>query len=234
LRVMETRVFSVKGRRLLEIRDPKSSDAQRCASQPAAWFAECWLRSRQPNPYAGRVIDPRVRLRRTEDGRLAHDAQLRSAYDLPKSLQPKAKAALHEIWMAETKADATTAFNQFVAAFGAKYPKAVECLVKDRETLLAFYDFPAEHWIHIRTSNPIESTFATIRHRTERTKGCLTRDGMLSMIFKLGMSAEKNWRRLRGFEWLAKVINGVKVRDGIEVQQRVSKADHQTPRRVAA
>jgi transposase-like protein len=153
---------------------------------------------------------------------------------LPKSLQPKAKAALHEIWMAATKADATTAFNQFVVTFGAKYPKAVECLVKDREALLAFYDFPAEHWIHIRTSNPIESTFATIRHRTERTKGCLTRDGMLSMIFKLGMSAEKNWRRLRGFEWLAKVISGVTFRDGIEVQQRVRKADNQTPRRAAA
>jgi transposase-like protein len=153
---------------------------------------------------------------------------------LPKSLQPKAKAALHEIWMAETKADATTAFNQFVVAFGAKYPKAVECLAKDRETLLAFYDFPAEHWIHIRTSNAIESTFATIRHRTERTKGCLTRDGMLSMIFKLGMSAEKNWRRLRGFEWLAKVISGVTFRDGIEVQQRVRKADNQTQRRTAA
>ena len=153
---------------------------------------------------------------------------------LPKSLQPKAKAALHEIWMAETKAQALVAFGQFVTTFEAKYPKAVECLVKDREALLAFYDFPAEHWIHIRTTNPIESTFATIRHRTERTKGCLTRDGMLSMIFKLGMSAEKNWRRLRGFEWLAKVINGVKFRDGIEVQQRVRKADHQTPRRAAA
>ena len=111
---------------------------------------------------------------------------------LPKSLQPKAKAALHEIWMAETKAQALVAFEQFVTTFEAKYPKAVECLVKDREALLAFYDFPAEHWIHIRTTNPIESTFATIRHRTDRTKGCLTRDGMLSMIFKLGMSAEKN------------------------------------------
>jgi putative transposase len=153
---------------------------------------------------------------------------------LPKSAQPKAKAALHEIWMAETKADATSAFNQFVAAFGPKYPKAVECLVKDREALLALYDFPAEHWSHIRTSNPIESTFATIRHRTARTKGCLTRDGMLSMIFKLGMSAEKNWRRLRGFQWLAKVIEGVKFRDGIEVQQRVRKAGNQAPRRIAA
>jgi transposase-like protein len=153
---------------------------------------------------------------------------------LPKSLQPKAKAALHEIWMAETKLQALVAFGQFVTTFEAKYPKAVECLVKDRDALLAFYDFPAEHWIHIRTTNPIESTFATIRHRTDRTKGCLTRDGMLSMIFKLGMSAEKNWRRLRGFEWLAKVIDGVKFRDGIEVQQRVRKADHQTPRRAAA
>ena len=153
---------------------------------------------------------------------------------LPKSLQPKAKAALHEIWMAETRADALIAFNQFVAAFEPKYPKAMECLVKDREALLAFYDFPAEHWMHIRTSNAIESTFATIRHRTERTKGCLTRDGMLSMIFKLGMSAEKNWRRLRGFQWLAKLVEGVKFRDGIEVQQRVRKAGNQAPRRIAA
>ena len=153
---------------------------------------------------------------------------------LPKSLQPKAKAALHEIWMAETRTDALVAFEQFVTAFGAKYPKAVECLTKDRAELLAFYDFPAEHWIHIRTSNAIESTFATVRHRTERTKGCLTRDGTLSMIFKLGQSAEKRWRRLRGFEWLAKVIGGVKFRDGIEVQQRVRKASNQTPRRIAA
>ena len=153
---------------------------------------------------------------------------------LPKSVQPKAKAALHEIWMAETKPQALVAFAQFVTTFEAKYPKAVECLVKDRDALLAFYDFPAEHWIHIRTTNPIESTFATIRHRTERTKGCLTRDGMLSMIFKLGMSAEKNWRRLRGFEWLAKVINGVPFCDGIEVQQRAPKTDDQTPRRAAA
>lgn len=153
---------------------------------------------------------------------------------LPKSVQPKAKAALHEIWMAETKVQALAAFEKFVAAFGAKYPKAVECLAKDREALLAFYEFPAEHWIHIRTSNAIESTFATVRHRTERTKGCLTRDGMLAMIFKLGMGAERNWRRLRGFQWLAKVIDGVKFRDGIEVQQRVRKASNQAPSRIAA
>jgi len=153
---------------------------------------------------------------------------------LPKALQPKAKAALHEIWMAETRQDALVAFKRFADTFGAKYPKAVECLTKDRESLLAFYDFPAEHWIHIRTSNAIESTFATVRHRTERTKGCLTRDGMLAMIFKLGMSAQKNWRRLRGFEWLAKVIGGTKFKDGIEVQQRVRKPGNQAPRRIAA
>ncbi len=137
---------------------------------------------------------------------------------LPRSVQPKAKAALHEIWMAETKASAQEAFDEFIASYGAKYPKATECLAKDREALLAFYDFPAEHWIHIRSSNVIESSFATVRHRTDRTKGCLTRDGMLAMIFKLGLSAERSWRRLRGFEWLAKVVNGVKFRDGIEVQ----------------
>lgn len=197
----------------------------------------------------GLAIPPRLAI---GDGALGFWAALREIYPetrqqrcwvhktanilnyLPKSLQPKAKAALHEIWMAETKAQALVAFEQFVAAFGAKYPKAVECLVKDREVLLAFYDFPAEHWIHIRTSNAIESTFATIRHRTERTKGCLTRDGMLSMIFKLGVSAERGWKRLRGFEWLAKVISGVKFRDGMEVQQRVRKAGNQTLRRAAA
>ena len=144
------------------------------------------------------------------------------------------KADLREIYGAPTRAAATAAIDMFADKYGAKYDKAVACLTKDREALLAFYEFPAEHWIHIRTTNPIESTFATIRHRTERTKGCLTRDGMLSMIFKLGMSAEKNWRRLRGYPWLAKVIDGVKFRDGIEVQQRVRKTGNQAPRRAAA
>lgn len=153
---------------------------------------------------------------------------------LPRALAPKAKAALHEVWMAETQADANRAFDQFIATFGAKYPKAVECLAKDRAELLAFYDFPAEHWIHLRTSNPIESSFATVRHRTHRTKGCLTREGMLAMIFKLGMGAERGWKRLRGFHWLAKVIDGVKFRDGIEVQQRVRKTSTHAPRRIAA
>lgn len=153
---------------------------------------------------------------------------------LPRALQPKAKAALHEIWMAETRAEANRAFDQFIATFSAKYPKAVECLAKDRAELLAFYDFPAEHWIHLRTSNVIESSFATVRHRTDRTKGCLTRDGMLAMIFKLGMGAERSWKRLRGFQRLAKVIAGVKFHDGIEVPQRVRKTASQAPSRIAA
>jgi len=153
---------------------------------------------------------------------------------LPRSVQPRAKAALHEIWMAETKASAQVAFDQFVAGYGAKYPKASECLAKDRDALLAFYDFPAEHWTHIRSSNVIESSFATVRHRTDRTKGCLTRDGMLAMIYKLGVCAERSWRRLRGFEWLAKVVGGVKFRDGIEVQNVVRLNRKHQPSRIAA
>lgn len=153
---------------------------------------------------------------------------------LPKAIQPKAKQALAQIWMAETKADAIVAFDQFVHSYRAKYPKAVECLAKDREALLAFFDFPAEHWIHIRSTNVIESSFATIRHRTDRTKGCLTRDGMLAMLFKLGMSAQQHWRKLRGFEWLAKVIRGVKFRDGIEVRSEKRTSLRQEDSRVAA
>ena len=135
---------------------------------------------------------------------------------LPKSAQPRAKQALHEIWQAETKADAEKAFDLFIESYEAKYPKATICLQKDREEMLAFYDFPALHWQSIRTSNPIESTFGTIRHRTKRSKGCLSRDGMLQMMFKLGQCAER-WRRLRGFGYLAKVIEGTAFIDGIEV-----------------
>ena len=134
-----------------------------------------------------------------------------------KSVQPKMKTALHDIWQADTKEDAERAFDQFEELFEAKYPKAVLCLQKDREELLAFYDFPAQHWQSLRTTNPIESTFGTIRHRTKRSKGCLTRDGMLHMIFKLAECAQRNWRRQRGFSYLAKVITGVRFRDGIEV-----------------
>ena len=132
------------------------------------------------------------------------------------------------------QANAETAFDRFVTNYAAKYPKATECLAKDRAALLAFYAFPAEHWIHIRSSNVIESSFATIRHRTDRTKGCLTRDGMLAMIYKLGQSAERSWRRLRGFEWLAKVVEGVKFRDGIEVKNEVRVTRKHQPSRVAA
>jgi putative transposase len=137
----------------------------------------------------------------------------------PKSSQPKAKQSLHAIWQAETKADAETAFDLFITTYEAKYPKATLCLQKDHEELMAFYDFPAQHWQSIRTSNPIESSFATIRHRTKRSKGCLSRDGMLHMMFKLGQCAEKNWRRLRGFDYLAKLVTGIKFKDGIEVTE---------------
>jgi putative transposase len=136
---------------------------------------------------------------------------------LPKSLQSKAKRALQEIWMAETKKDALVAFDAFVETWSPKYEKAVECLTKDRDTLLAFYDFPAEHWKHLRTSNPIESSFATVRHRTVRSKGCLSNKTALAMIYKLAEAAEKNWRRLDGHNQLPKIILGVKFTDGIEV-----------------
>jgi transposase-like protein len=136
---------------------------------------------------------------------------------VPKSIQPKIKQALHEIWQAETRQDAYRAFDLFIETYEAKYPKATLTLQKDREELLAFYDFPAPHWQSLRTTNPIESTFGTIRHRTKRAKGCLSRDGMLHMMFKLSECAAKNWRRQRGFNYLAKVITGVKFKDGIEV-----------------
>lgn len=136
---------------------------------------------------------------------------------LPKSSQAKAKELLQDIWQAERRENAIKAFDHFIKVYKAKYPKATTCLEKDREDLLAFFDFPAQHWQSIRTSNPIESTFGTIRHRTKRSKGCLSRSGMLHMMFKLGQCAEKKWRRLRGFNYLAKVITGVKFRNGIEV-----------------
>ena len=136
---------------------------------------------------------------------------------LPKSLQSKAKRALQEIWMAETKKDALIAFDAFVETWSPKYEKAVGCLTKDRDVLLAFYDFPAEHWKHLRTSNPIESSFATVRHRTVRSKGCLSNRTALAMIYKLAEAAEKSWRRLDGHNQLPKIILGIKFADGIEV-----------------
>ncbi len=134
---------------------------------------------------------------------------------LPKSLQPKAKAALQEIWMAETKEDAEKAFDSFLDRFGDKYPKAAECLRKDREDLLAFYDFPAVHWVHIRTTNPIESTFSTVRLRTRKTRNCGSRETILAMVFKLIQSAEKRWKRIKGFDLIGEVIGGVVFKDGV-------------------
>jgi len=134
---------------------------------------------------------------------------------LPKGLQAKAKADLQEIWMAERRAAAEQAFEYFLAAYQTKYPKATECLAKDRHTLLTFYDFPAEHWPHIRTTNPIESTFATVRLRTAKTRGCVSRAGLLAMVFKLTKSAEQRWRRLKGAPRLAQVIQGLRFKDGL-------------------
>ena len=117
---------------------------------------------------------------------------------VPKYLQPKVKTSLHNIWQAETREKAEEMLNLFIETYDEKYPKATQCLIKDKEEIMVFYDFPAEHWQSLRTTNPIESTFATIRHRTKRSKGCLSRNGMLHMMFKLGECAEKNWHRLRG------------------------------------
>ena len=143
---------------------------------------------------------------------------------LPKSQHSKAKRALQEIWMAETKKDALAAFDACVETWGIKYDKAVECLIKDREALLAFYDFPAEHWKHLRTTNVIESSFATIRHRTVRSKGCLSNKTALAMIFKLAEAAERSWRRLDGHNQLPKLILGVRFADGIEVVRSQAQA----------
>ncbi len=135
---------------------------------------------------------------------------------MPKSIQPKAKDMLHEIWMAETKLLADQAFDAFVETFKAKYPAAVECLVKDRDVLLTFYDFPAEHWKHIRTTNPIESMFATVRLRHRRTKGNGSRVACLAMVFKLAESAQRRWRVLNGYQLIPDVISGVPFVDGIK------------------
>ena len=137
---------------------------------------------------------------------------------LPKSQQPKAKRALQEIWMANTKAVAELAFDAFIESYTPKYEKAADCLAKDRETLLAFYDFPAEHWKHLRTTNPIESTFATVRLRHRRTKGSGSRVACLTMVFKLMQSASKKWRLLNGSQLLSDVIQGIQFVDGIKSQ----------------
>lgn len=135
---------------------------------------------------------------------------------LPKSLQAKAKAKLHQIWMAAEKDEAQRHFDEFVDVYAAKYPKATECLEKDRDQLLTFYDFPAEHWRHIRTTNPIESTFATVRLRTDKIRGCFSAQTVITMAFKLCECAQKRWIRLNNPQRLAEVIRGVKFVNGIE------------------
>jgi transposase-like protein len=138
---------------------------------------------------------------------------------MPKKVQPSAKNLIHEMYMAESKKDALEAFDEFMALYEAKYPKACECLKKDKDVLFTFYDFPAEHWVHIRTTNPIESTFATVRHRSRQTKGCGSRTATLTMVFKLAREAEKRWRKINGYELIDKVIRGVVFKDGIEVNE---------------
>lgn len=137
---------------------------------------------------------------------------------LPPSVQKKAKADLHAIYEAESRAEAEVAFDRFLAKYGAKYDKAAACLARDREALLAFYDVPAEHWKHVRSTNPVESAFATVRLRTDKTKGCLSRAPALAMVFKLVKAAERHWRRLNGPDRLADVIRGGRFRDGEPLQ----------------
>jgi len=178
----------------------------------------------------GLVLEPKLA---TGDGALGFWAALRKVYpstreqrcwvhktanvlnNMPKGVQPRAKADLHQIWMAETRAAANQAFDAFLEKYQAKYQTACECLKKDRDVLLTFYDFPAEHWIHLRTTNPIESTFSTIRLRHRRTKGSGTRRTSLAMMFKLAQSAEKHWKRLHGHELVAHVLEGKTYVDGV-------------------
>ena len=138
---------------------------------------------------------------------------------VPKAIQPKVKSSLHEIMNAPTRKDAKKAIKVFVRDFGAKYPKAAECITKDEDALLTYFDFPAEHWKHLRTTNPIESTFATVRLRTRVTKGPGSRTAGLAMVFKLLLAAEKTWRKLNGHELVPLVRAGVKFIDGVRVER---------------
>jgi putative transposase len=141
---------------------------------------------------------------------------------MPKSVQGKAKQLIHEMYLAPTRKGALAAYDQFISSYQTKFPKASECLEKDKEVLFTFYDFPAQHWSHLRTTNPIESTFATVRLRTHRTKGSGSRIATLTMVFKLGLEAQKHWRRLNGSELVAKVVTGVKFVDGEEQTQQAA------------
>ena len=139
---------------------------------------------------------------------------------LPEHLQAKAKSDLHQIWMAATREQAHAAFATFQESYAPKYPKATKCLAKDTGSLLSFYDFPAEHWHHIRTSNPIESTFASVRLRTAKTRGCGSRTSILSMVFKLTISAQQRWLKLRGAELITEVIQGIQFKNGVREQPK--------------
>jgi putative transposase len=134
---------------------------------------------------------------------------------MPKSIQSKAKSMIHEMYMAETKKAALKAYDHFIESYESKYPKAVECLSKDKEVLFTFYDFPAMQWQHIRTTNQIESTFATIRLRTTKTRGCGSRMATLTMVFKLALEVNKGWEKLKGYKLIPKVISGEKFIDGV-------------------
>jgi transposase-like protein len=140
---------------------------------------------------------------------------------LPKSLQANAKKNLHQIWMADNKDEAENNFDAFIQTYNAKYPKATECLEKDRDVLLSFYDFPAEHWRHIRTTNPIESTFSTVRLRTAKVRSCFSSLTVLTMAFKLCRSAQKRWIKLHHPERLGEVIRGIKFKDGV-IENRIA------------
>jgi transposase-like protein len=141
---------------------------------------------------------------------------------MPKSVQGKAKQLIHEMYLAPTRKAALAAYDQFISSYQVKFPKACECLQKDKAVLFTFYDFPAQHWSHLRTTNPIESNFATVRLRTQRTKGSGSRIATLTMVFKLGLEAQKHWRRLNGPELIAKVITGVKFVDGEELTKQAA------------
>ena len=143
---------------------------------------------------------------------------------VPKAVQPKVKEALHDIWQAETRDSAYKAFDNTLKRFEAKYARAMECLKKDKENMLAFYDFPAEHWQHIRTTNPIESVFASVRLRTTKSKSCGSRKTTLAMSYKLMTTAQNTWRRLRGFRLLADVVRGIQFKDGERVEQDQQKS----------
>jgi putative transposase len=191
---------------------------------------QSWLELLEDAKRRGLVVAPKLAI---GDGSLGFWKALRKAYPatkvqrcwfhkmgnvlnkLPKSSHGKAKAALQAIWMAESRRAAEKAMDAFAGTYGAKYPKAASCLTDDREELLAFYCFPAEHWKHIRTTNPIESTFSTVRLRTAKTRGCLSRTTALTMVYQLCRSAQRKWRKLDGHELLGKVIEGEKFIDGV-------------------